>query len=289
MNWKVAPTYENWDIESIDEAAHKATVSCNCFKCGGTGSYAWFGVCFRCSGTGKERKIVKAYTPEEYERYMKAQARAKEKRVEKEKERQQNLKDKSEENKAELLAKWGFDAENPCIYVVFGENTYSIKDEIKTRGGRYNPAFGWHFTRQTEVPAGYSLIPIAFDDVYDWLPMVKRFEIKETAKQVVEDAKNALLPSSKSEFIGELKERIRGLKVTLTGARAVSSPYGTSIMFTFKQEDNELVWFTSCPPDEKDAIVGHEYSLIGTVKDHKTYHGVKQTYLNRCILKELVI
>ena len=289
MNWKVAPTYENWDIENIDEDAHKATVSCNCFKCGGSASYAWCGVCFRCGGSGRERKVVKAYTPEEYEKYVKAQERAKEKRVEKAKEREQALKDNSEQNKAELLEKWGFDAENPKIYVVFGQDTYAIKDEIKERGGRYNSDFGWHFMKETEVPEGYSLIPIAFDDVYDWFPMVKRFEIKENAKQVVEAAKNALMPPSKSEFIGDIKERIRGLNVTLTGARAVSGAYGTSVMFTFKQNENILVWFTSCPPDEQDAIVGHQYSLTGTVKDHKIYNGEKQTYLNRCILKELAI
>lgn len=293
MEWKVAPSYENATIEKVDEEAKKAYIVETCGRCGGSGDYVipniFVGTCFQCQGSGKIAKWVKAYTEKEYDRYILSREKAKERSQEKEKARLEALKNNSEENKKNILAKWGFDIENPKVYIICGENTYNIKDEIKERGGRYNPTFGWHFTKETEVPEGYSLIPIDFDAVYEWLPMVKRIELKENAKQVVEEAKAALLPPSKSEFIGEIKERLRGLSVILTGARAVSSVYGTSIMFTFKQDENVLVWFTSCPPDEKDAIVGHQYSLTGTVKDHKVYNGEKQTYLNRCILKELVI
>lgn len=289
MEYKVAPSYQNWTIEQIDESVKKALVSTECDKCGGSGQYAWFGTCFKCSGTGKIGKWVKIYTPEQYEKYVASQERTKERKKEKEEARLQALKDNSEANKAELLAKWGYDAENPKIYIVVGDNTYNIKDVIKERGGRYNPALNWYFVKETEVPEGYSLVSIDFDAVYDWFPMTKRFELKENAKEVVEQAKYDALPSSKSDYVGSIKERLRNLKVTLTGARAVDSVYGTSILFTFKQGDNELVWFTSSPPDSDKAIVGNEYSLTGTVKEHKIYNGVKQTYLNRCVLKEIAI
>lgn len=293
MEWKVAPSYKNAKIVKVDEEAKKAYITETCGRCGGSGNYVipgiFVGECFQCNGMGAISKWVKAYTEKEYDSYILSREKAKERNRQKEEARRQSLKDNSEENKKNILTKWGFDAENPKVYIIFGENTYNIKEEIKERGGRYNPALGWHFTKETELPEGYSLIPIDFDAVYEWFPMVKRIELKENAKEVVEEAKNANLPASKSEFIGEIKERLRGLNVTLTGARAVSSVYGTSIMFTFKEGDNELVWFTSCPPDEKDAIVGHKYSLTATVKDHKIYNGVKQTYLNRCILKEFVI
>lgn len=287
MEWKVAPTYENWEIEEVDENAHKGHIVTKCWKCGGTGMYAWFGPCFACGGSGYQAKWVKIYTPDEYNKYVATQERAKAKRVEKAIAKQNDLLENSDSNKAALLEKWGFDAENPKVYVVLGNNTYAIKDELKTRGARFNQVLGWHFTKPTEVPEGYSLLAIDFDAVYEWFPLVKKIDLKETAKQAVEEAKNAAMPESKSQFVGEVKERLRGLKVTLTGARAVNSAYGTSIMFTFRQEENELVWFTSCPPDEKDAVVGHQYSLTGTVKDHKIYNGIKQTYLNRCLLKEI--
>ena len=290
--YKVAPSYENATIVKVDEETGKALISQVCGRCGGSGAYVipgiFSGTCFACEGNGKISKWVKAYTEKEYDRYILSRDKAKERKRQKEEERIQALKDNSEANKAELLTKWGYDAENPQVYIIVGKNTYDIKEEIKTRGGRYNPVLGWYFSKETEVPEGYSLVPIDFNSIYEWMPMVKRFEMKEDeAKAAVEEAKCSILPPSKSEDLGDIKERLRNLHVTLTGARAVDSVYGTSIMFTFKEGDNELVWFTSSPPDEKDAIVGHEYSLTGTVKDHRLYNGVKQTYLNRCILKNL--
>lgn len=291
--YKVAPSYENATIVKVDEESKKAFITQTCDRCGGSGAYVipgvFVGTCFACNGAGTISKWVKAYTEKEYDRYILSREKAKERKRQKEEERIQSLKDNSEKNKADLLTKWGYDAKNPRIYIIVGKNTYDIKEEIKTRGGRYNPTLNWYFTKETELPEGYSLVPIDFDSLYDWLPMVKQFELKSNAKEVVEEAKYASMPASPSEYIGSIKERLRDLKVTLTGARAIDSVYGTSILFTFKQGENELVWFTSSPPDADKAVVGNEYFLTGTVKEHKIYNGVKQTYLNRCILKELVI
>ena len=289
MEWKVAPTYKSWQIVNVDENAHKAYISTKCWKCGGSGQYAWFGTCYACGGSGYHTKWVKAYTPDEYEKYVSAQEKAKEKRVAAAIAKKKELEDNSEVNKKALLEKFGFDAENPMVYLVAGGNTYSIKDELKTRGGRYNADFNWYFTKETEVPEGFELVTVNVDDVYDWFPQTKRLELKENAKKVADAAKAQIKTHSNSEFIGKVKERLRDLKVTLTEARAVSSAYGESVLFTFTQGENVLVWFTSCPPDEDKAIVGHEYLLTATVKDHKLYDGVKQTYVNRCILKEFAI
>ena len=286
MEWKVAPTYQTWQITEVNEETRKAHVVCKCWKCGGSGQYAWFGTCYACGGSGVHAKWVKAYTPEQYDKYIVAAEKAKAKRVEKAIAKQNELMVNSDKNKAALLEKFGFDTENPMVYLVAGGNTYEIKDELKERGGRYNPAFNWHFTKKVEIPEGYQLVAINFDDVYDWNPLTKRIDLKENAKEVAEAARASVATESKSEFVGEIKERLRDLKVTLTNARAVSSAYGESIMFTFQQEDNIFVWFTSCPPDEESAVVGNHYLLTGTVKAHKVYDGVKQTYLNRCILKE---
>jgi hypothetical protein len=49
--------------------------------------------------------------------------------------------------------------------------------------------------------------------------------------------------------------------------------------------DNVLTWFCSGKGIDPDIEVGDEVLLTGTVKDHKEYNGVKQTYLNRCIVK----
>ena len=286
MKFFVAPSYETWTIDRVDEEARKALVVTRCDHCGGTGAYiipgVFTGVCFKCNGAGHLSKWVKAYTDDEYIKYLKTQERARERKEVKRQEKMAELDANSEANKLALLEKFGF--ENPAYVYLISGNTYEIKDYIKERGGRYNPALNWYFTSEVEVPEGYELVKVAVDELYDWMPRVKRLELKDNAKEIAAAARASVAPESKSEFIGDIKQRLRGLKVVLTGARAVSSPYGESIMFTFKQDENVLVWFTSCPPDADKAVVGNEYLLTGTVKDHKVYNGEKQTYLNRCIL-----
>ena len=300
MKWMVAPSYKYAEIIKVDEEAHKAYIKEKCDRCCGHGIIASRienghivpipvdgGVCYKCNGAKYVSKWVKAYTEKEYERYMKAQERARERKREKEEARLQSLKDNSEENKKNLLAKWGFDAENPMVYLVTG-NTYEIKDELKERGGRFNPALNWHFTKEVKVPEGHELVKVPFDEVYEWLPMVKRVELKDNAKEVADAAKIAAMPPSKSEWVGSEKERLRSLKVVLTGARECSSAYGLSTLFTFSLGDNILTWFTTSEP-KVDIAIGDEYLLTGTVKKHTTYNGEKQTQLSRCILKEVAI
>ena len=299
MKWMVAPSYKYAEIVKIDEEAHKAYIKEKCDRCGGLGIVVSRvengqpipipvdgGICYHCNGEKYISKWVKAYTEKEYERYMKAQERAREKRQEKEEARIQALKDNSEENKKAILAKWGFDVENPLVWIVTGENTYAVKDELKELGCKFNPSLGWWATQPKDVPENYGMVSIPFDEVYDWMPMVKRIELKENAREVAAAARIAAMPESKSEWVGEVKERLRSLEVVLTGARECSSYYGDSTLYTFDYGDNKLFWFTTSIP-KVEMIVGHSYLLTGTVKKHDERDGVKQTQLNRCILKEV--
>ena len=290
--WMVAPSYQNAKVLKIDENTKKAYISQKCDRCGGRGYYAvgmhndrpvlspWDGgVCYSCGGKGTIDKWVKAYTEDEYAKYMAAQKRTRERKAEKaEQERQEKL-NKSKENQEELLAKWGYDVENPLIWLVGGGSTYEIKDQLKELGCKFNPAFGWYCTHEFDVPEGYGLVSINFFVVYVWYPLSKRFELKDNAKEIADAAKAALEPESHSEYMGDIKERLRDLKVTLTAARSFDGYYGTSFIYTFVYNENVLVWMTSSC---KDIEVGEEFFLTGTVKEHKIYKGVKQTILSRC-------
>ena len=286
MEWKVAPSYQTWNIDVIDEDSHKARVSTKCSRCGGSGMYIipphFSGTCFKCDGTGVEIKWVKAYSPEEYDKYITNRERAKARKADKEYARQQELKNNSEENKKALLEKFGYNSENPTVYLVVGKDTYVIKDEIKERGGRFDADLGWFYTANNEVPAGYSLAEVPFDNLYDWFPMVKRFQLKENAREIADAAKAQLMAPSESEYVGDIKDRLRDLMVTCTGRRTFDSEYGSGYIYTFSFEKNILVWMTTA---NKPIEPNNTYLLTGTVKDHKTYNGEKQTYLSRCIIK----
>lgn len=294
--WFVAPSYKNAEILRVNEETHKAEIKERCDRCGGRGIIAARvenehivpipvdgGICYKCWGEGKIVKWVKAYTEKEYNQYLKAQERAKERKAEKaEIERQEKL-NKSEENRIAKLIEWGYDPENPLVWIVTGDNTYSIKDQLKENGCRFNPTFGWYSTQPVDVPVGYGQISINFNDVYDWFPMSQNFMLKDNAKEIADAAISAAMPKSNSEWIGEIKDRIRDLEVVLTNARQIDGFYGTTTIFTFVHGEDVIVWMTtSC---KYDVEIGDHILLTGTVKEHSEYKGVKQTKMSRCILK----
>lgn len=295
MEYKVAKSYQHMQIKAINEETHKALVEGKCPRCGGlgfivsrveNGRYIPIpvdgGVCYKCEGSGKESKWVKAYTEKEYAKYEATNEKKKERALKKIEEEKQEKLNKSEENKIKALAELGYDTENPQIWLIGGGSTYEIKEQLKELGCKFVPAFGWYNTHKFDVPEGYKLVSINFDDVYIWLPLVKRFELKENAKEIADAAKNTLEPESFSEYEGKEKERLRDLEVVLTGVHSFDGFYGTSYIYTFKHGENVLVWMTS---SWKKIEVGEDLILTGTVKSHEEYRGVKQTKLSRCVVK----
>ena len=289
MKYYVAPSYSNYTIVSVDENAKKAIVESQCDRCGGSGMYiiprVFQGTCFACNGAGTIRKRVRAYTPDEYEKYLANQARAKERKAEQRAAEVAKLEEESEANLRVALEEAGYDVECPQIFVVIGENTYAVKDELKELGCKYKPEFGWYCTHAVDVPVNYGMVGIPFDQVCEWNPVAKKIFIKDGAKEIADAAKNEAAPKSNSEFIGDIKQRLRDMEVVYTNCRTIESYYGVSLVYTFKLGDNVLTWFCSGKGIDPDIEIGETVLLTGTVKDHKEYNGVKQTYLNRCIVK----
>ena len=237
MEWKVAPSYANYTIVSVDEDAKKAVVECQCDRCGGSGMYiiprVFQGTCFSCGGAGTIRKRVRAYTPDEYEKYLANQARAKERKAEQRAAEVAKLQEESEANLRAALEEAGYEVENPQIWLVIGENTYAIKDELKELGCRYKPEFGWYCTHAVDVPANYGMIAVPFNEVCDWNPITRKISVKENAKEVANAAKKAAMPKSNSEYIGELKQRLRDIKAVYTSCRPAAAQLKASMAFPF--------------------------------------------------------
>lgn len=292
MEYKVAPSYSNYTIVSVDEDAKKAIVECQCDRCGGSGVYiiprVFQGTCFACNGAGRIRKRVKAYTPDEYEKYLASQARAKERKAEKRAAEIAKLEEDSEANLRIALEEAGYELENPQVWLVTGENTYAIKDELKELGCKYKPEFGWYCTHPVDVPVNYGMTAVSFDEVCDWNPITRKISVKENAKEVADAAKKAVMPKSNSEYIGEIKQRLRDIEAVYTNCRTVEGFYGASLCYTFKAGENVLTWFCSGKGIDPEIEIGETVLLTGTVKDHKEYNGIKQTLINRCIVKREV-
>ena len=86
--------------------------------------------------------------------------------------------------------------------------------------------------------------------------------------------------NTKSSYIGEVKQRLRDLKLRLEKLMLVGQgQYGPNYMYLFRDgEGNKFVWFSG---NKLDMIEGSTYFFDATVKDHREYHGEKQTVLTR--------
>jgi hypothetical protein len=85
-----------------------------------------------------------------------------------------------------------------------------------------------------------------------------------------------------SEFYGIVGERIRNASVTVTGAFPINTSMGVLYIYTFAMGAAVLKWFTS----DKNMNVGDTITISGTIKEHATYNGVKQTNLTNCRVKK---
>ena len=84
-------------------------------------------------------------------------------------------------------------------------------------------------------------------------------------------------------FLGEVKERLRGIRVTVTFVKYLEGDYGTTSLIKFRTEDGHLAtWFAS---GYKEFEVGQELVIDGTVKAKEVYDGQDQTLLSRVSVK----
>lgn len=90
---------------------------------------------------------------------------------------------------------------------------------------------------------------------------------------------------AKSQHVGELKQRLRGVLVTLKDQRVIgSNDWGDRVLCKFVDgAGNVLKWITGEGTGFK---VGEQMLLTGTVKGHDEWNGNKETLLSRCVLVE---
>lgn len=251
----------------VDRNGTKYYQSDDCPKCGGKGYLYCYGhieggVCFKCGGTGKGSQTWKEYTPEYAQKLADRRAA--------------RAQAKSGENRAKFLEKEGFGADG-FTYVIKG-NTYSIKDELKAAGAKFNSYLGWHFANKDN---GYDCFEINADDVAefnsDWAFRWKDMEIVEHLLGELKEEENRA--NSVSQHLFSVGEKVT-VSVTLSHIASFGTQFGTTCIFNFTDDDgNILVWKTATYQELEE---GNRYVVKGTVKSHDEYKGIKQTTLTRC-------
>ena len=233
---------------------------------------AFSGICLKCGGTGFITKEVRLYTEKEKAAATRAKERAAERKVE------QRLAN-AERKKAEWLKRECFTPDGvTTVYV--GSNSFDVKDQLKAEGWKYSQLLGWHIAEGdvekygAENLAEVSVSDVAAFNLYGegcWL---------STAKNFVDQIRNSRKPVSKSEWIGEVGERLYDISVTLVSVHGYNNQFGYSQVVKFETEDkSEIIWFTASDIQIK---VGEKGMLTGTVKKHDIYKNSKTTIVTRC-------
>ena len=235
------------------------------------------GVCFSCGGTGYINKEIRLYTQKEKDATDRAKQRAAERKVE------ERLAAASKKREEWLIRNGFTKAGITAVYV--GINSFEMKDQLKEEGWKYSPAFGWRIADESALDkygdANVALIHVdkmASFNLYGegcWL---------STAQNLVNQIRESKRPESKSQWIGEVKEKITDIPVKITRISGFCSQFGWTDVVSMISGEDQLTWFTSSNISSLE--VGKEYLLSATVKEHSEYKGTKTTNVVRAKLKE---
>jgi hypothetical protein len=159
---------------------------------------------------------------------------------------------------------------------IFKGDTYKNLEWFQQSIARYTRLWGWYIISTEEIPAD---LPEDVTPVQLPWEMVGNEDGKVKPEAEVKMAVESLIyDEGTSEFIGEIGERL-DLELTVDRVIELDGNYGRSNMHIMSDDcGNVFVWTTA----SKFWEVGSEKKLRGTVKDHRTYKGVKQTILTRC-------
>ena len=191
-------------------------------------------------------------------------------------------------NKEQFAKMKGFNSDY-ITYAVIGPDTYSIKDTLKATGFKFTQPMGWHSDKPLEVPEGYSLYQLKFDQCFneDFEPIDKiKWMLKKLGKGEPID-ESPKFPES--HFVGEVGERLRNIPARLISTRECKPTlYGVSTCCLFESGGNVFQWFTTSSA-YMDYEINDNLLLSGTIKDHSDeyYGGSAITTLTRCLLKPI--
>lgn len=259
-----------------------------CPRCSGSGHYSYNQLdgtrCYGCGGSGVTTQKVRAYTEKEYTRMQAANERARAKKIAEKEAKARDLVENAAAYKHEVALKLGF-GEDEKVYLVYGDDTFAIKDELKKMGARFDPTLKWFFSKEVELPEGYKLFAMSFDDLYEYNVNTKWANFKEDAKDIVKRKMIELKgPSTSIYYPAAEKDRIRNITAKVASVRGFEGTYGYTSVYTFTSDNYVFIWMTS---KSIDIAAGDTIDLTGTIKKFDEYMGVNQTHLTRCIVKKI--
>jgi len=225
----------------VDRNGTKHWESHVCPKCGGSGeipcySHVEGGVCFLCMGTGSKLHKWVVRTPE-YEIILAAR----------------RLKKLQKEIIGQRIAwlEWNNFNEEGFTWIAKGD-TFSIKDELKEAGAKFNNILLWHFNHEYE-----NSVKIHVLDFYVEILDGDGYDVSNDYIEEARDEKLGVAADSPSKYVGEVGKKIE-LNVTHDYTTGYDSQYGWTNIHSFKDDnENIIVWRTGLKlPEQFTTIKG---------------------------------
>lgn len=185
--------------------------------------------------------------------------------------------------KTEWLEANGF-SEYGVTYLVLG-NSYPIKDKLKEAGFKFSTLLRWHCGNcDFELPESCHYKELRYEDIFIWSEEDNVTFMKEGAREKIEEIFNPKVEYH-SDYVGEIGERLRNIKVSIRTIGGFDSAYGYKWVYTFEDENGNLfTWFTTV---QQAVSCDDVVSLTGTIKAHVEYKGARTTQLTRCKLEAI--
>lgn len=160
---------------------------------------------------------------------------------------------------------------------IFKGDTYGNLKWFKRSIARYCRWWGWYIVSTDELPDD---IPVTVTPVQLPWELVGKEDGTLLPDGIIAQAVEPLLyEATTSEYIGVIGQRLE-LLLTVTKVIELNGAFGASTMHIMEDENgNVFVWTTAAKSWAEASIK----KVRGTVKDHRTYKGCKQTILTRCM------
>lgn len=160
---------------------------------------------------------------------------------------------------------------------IFKGDVEAHEDWFRASIARYAKWWGWYIISTDEIPED---LPIDIEPIQlKWELVGNDNGVLKMEKEIQIAVESLLYAAGDSEFVGKIGDRIE-VEVTIIKALKLENDFGGSVMHLMEDNNrNVFVWITSA----KNWAEGSVKRVRGTVKDHRTYKGVKQTILTRCM------
>lgn len=170
--------------------------------------------------------------------------------------------------------------EQGYTWCIIGEDIFSIKDWLKTKGCIYDPLLKWHCPYEiTNLPNDFRTFCFYFHDIYTYNEYSGEVSLKVNAIDFIDRKLKEAKGPIESSFIGEVGERIENVTAIFKSIHGYNSQFGWINIYTFNSGVAVYVWITKKVLSiNKGSIV----LLSGNIKKHEEFRGVNTTVLSFC-------